>query len=48
MPFIRSLAFKYYAYTVALILSLGAIIPTYFYYAKKKLVCVIITALSNH
>ena len=48
MPFIRSLASKYYTYIVALILSLGVVIPIYFYCAKKKLVCVIIIALSNH
>ena len=45
MLFIRFLAFEYYTYIVALILSLSVIIPIYFYYAKKKLVYIIITAL---
>ena len=44
MPLIRSLISKYYAYIVILILSLGVIMPIYSYYAKKKLVCIIITA----
>ena len=48
MPFIRSLAFKYCAYIVILILLLGVIMPIYSYYTEKKLVCVIITALFNY
>ena len=48
MPVIRSLIFKYYAYSVALILLLGVIMPIYSCYTEKKLVCVIITASFNH
>ena len=48
MPFIRSLVSKYYAYIVALILLLGAIMLIYSYYTEKKLVCVIIAALFSH
>ena len=48
MPFIRSSASKYCAYTVALILLLGVVIPICSYYAEKKLVYIIITALSNY
>ena len=48
MPPIRSLAFKRLTYCfklVAVILLLGEIIPTYFYYAEKGLVYIIIIAL---
>ena len=45
MPPIRSLASEHRAYAVAVIFSLGEIIPFYFYYNKKKLVCVIIITL---
>ena len=45
MPPIRSLAFKYHTYIVALILLLSVIIPIYSCYTKKGLVCIIITAL---
>ena len=48
MPFIRSLASKYYTYIVALILSLGVVIPIYSYYTEKKLVYIIIIALFSH
>ena len=44
MPFIRFLASKRRAYIVAVILLLGEIMPIYSYYAKKKLVCIIIAA----
>ena len=44
MPFIRFLASKRRAYIVAVILLLGEIMPIYSYYAKKKLVHIIITA----
>ena len=47
MPFIRSLVSKrtaYYFKLVAIILSLGKIMPTYSYYAEKGLVCIIIIA----
>ena len=44
MPPIKLLVSKYYTYTVALILSLDAIMPIYSCYTKKKLVCVIIIA----
>ena len=45
MPSVRSLAFKYRVYIVLVILSLGEIMPIYLCCAKKKLVCIIITAL---
>jgi hypothetical protein len=45
MPFIRSLAFKRYAYVVVLILLLSEIIPTYSCYAIKELVYIAIIAL---
>ena len=47
MPFIRSLASKCHAYTIAVILSLGEIMPSYSYYKEKKLVCITIIALSS-
>ena len=48
MPPIRSLASECHAYTVALILSLGVIMPIYSYYTEKKLVYIVIAASSNH
>ena len=45
MPFIRSLAFKRRAYTVAVILLLGKIMPSYSCCKEKKLVYIIIIAL---
>ena len=42
------LVFKYHAYLVALILLFGVIIPIYSYCTKKKLVYIIIAALSSH
>ena len=47
MPFIRFLVFKYHAYIITLILLLGEIMPINFYYAEKKLVCIIIMAFSS-
>ena len=44
MPPIRSSASKYCAYIVALILSLGVIMPIYSCYTEKKLVYIIIAA----
>ena len=44
MPFIRSLASKYCTYTVAVILLLSEIMPSYSYYKEKKLVYIIIIA----
>ena len=44
MPPIRSLAFKYHIYIVAVILLLSEIIPSCSYYKEKKLVYIIITA----
>ena len=44
MPLIRSLVSKCCAYIISVILLLSEIMPIYSYYAKKKLVCVIITA----
>ena len=47
MPFIRSLVFKrtaYYFKLVAVILWLGKIMPTYFYYIEKGLIYITIIA----
>ena len=44
MPPIRSLASKRHTYTVAVILLLGEIMPSYFYYEERKLVYIIIIA----
>ena len=44
MPPIRSLASKRRTYTVAVILLLGEIIPSYSYYKEKKLIYIIIIA----
>ena len=48
MPFIRSLASKHHAYTIAIILLLSKIMLTYSHYAEKKLVYIIIIALFSH
>ena len=48
MPPVKSLAFKYCAYIVLVILLLGEIIPIYSYCIKKKLVYIIIIAFSSH
>ena len=42
MPSIRSLVSKHHTYTVAVILLLSEIIPSYSYYKEKKLVYIII------
>ena len=47
MPFVRSLASKYYAYIIATILSLNKIMPSYSCYIEKKLVYIIIAAPFN-
>ena len=47
MPPIRSLAFKYYTYLIALILLFSVIIPLYSYCAEKGLVYITIIALSS-
>ena len=47
MPFIRSLISKYPAHTVAIILLLGEVIPSYSHYKEKKLVYIAIIALSS-
>ena len=44
MPPIRSLASKRCAYTIAVILLLSKIMPSYSYYKEKKLVYIIIIA----
>ena len=44
MPPIRSLVSKHRAYTVAVILLLGEIMPSYSCYNEKKLVYIIIIA----
>ena len=51
MPFVRSLVSKrtaYYFKLVAVILSLGEIIPTYSYYIEKGLVYIAIIAPLGH
>ena len=48
MPPIRSLASKCYAYTMAVILLLGEIMPFCSCCEKKKLVCIIIAVPSSH
>ena len=48
MPPVRFLASKHHIYIVAVIFSLGEIMPIYSYYAKKKLVYVVIIAPSSH
>ena len=48
MPFIRSLISKYPAHTVAIILLLGEVIPSYSHYKEKKLVYIIIIALFSY
>ena len=45
MPFIRSLASKRHAYTIAVILLFSEIMPTCSCCMEKKLVYIIITAL---
>ena len=47
MTFIKSLASKRRAYTVAVILLLGEIMPSYSYYEEKKLVYIIIITPSS-
>ena len=47
MPSVRSLVLKHYAYVILIILLLGKIIPLYSCYIEKKLVYIIITALSG-
>ena len=47
MPFIRFLVFKYYTYIIILIFLLSKIMPIYSYCTEKKLVYIIIVALSN-
>ena len=47
MPFIRSLVSKRRAHTVAVILLLGEIIPSYSHCKEKKLVYIIIIAPSS-
>ena len=48
MPSIRSSAFKYYAYVVAVILLLGEIMSIYSCCVEKKLVYIIIVAPSSY
>jgi hypothetical protein len=47
MPSIRYSSSNYYNWLVTTILSLSVIIPSYSYYAEKKLVCVAIAAPSG-
>ena len=48
MPFIKSLVSKCCAYIVALILSLGVIMPIYSCYTEKGLICVAIIKFSTY
>ena len=48
MPSIRSSASKHRAYTIAVILLLGEIMPSYSRYEEKKLVYIIIIAPASH
>ena len=48
MPLIRFTASKRQTYVVAVILSLSKIIFIYSRYTKKKLVCIVIVALSSY
>ena len=48
MPLIRSLVFKRRTYTVAMIFLLSEIMPSYSCCEEKKLVYIIIIALSNY
>ena len=48
MPPIKSLASKRHAHAVAVIFSLGEIMPSYSYYDEKKLVYITIIALFSH
>ena len=48
MPFIKSSAFKYYTYAVTVIFLFSEIMPPCSYYKEKKLVYIIIMALSSH
>ena len=43
-----SVASIYYTILITLILSISKIMPSYFYYIKKGLIYIIITALSGH
>ena len=45
MPFIKSLISKRCTYVIAVILLLGKIMPTCFYYMLKRLIYIIIAAL---
>ena len=48
MPPIKSLVSKRHTYIVAVILSLGKIMPSYSHYKEEKLVYIIITALFSY
>ena len=48
MPPVRSSASAYHTYIVALVLSFSVIMPMCFYYTKKKLVYITITAFFNY
>ena len=48
MPPIRYLASERRTYIISVILLLSEIMPLYSHYAKKKLVYIIIIALSSH
>ena len=47
MPFIRSSAFKRWAKLVSTIILLGEIMPSYSRCIKRRLLCVVIAALSS-
>ena len=48
MPPIRSSASKCHAYIISVILLFSEIMPLYSYYAKKKLVYIVIIAPFSH
>ena len=48
MPPIRSSASRRYNKLVTLIISINKVMPSYSYYVKKGLVCVIIAAPSSY
>ena len=48
MPFVRSTVSKYYTLLVLTIVLLGEIMPLYSCCTKKKLLYIIIVALSSH
>ena len=48
MPFIRSSVSKHWAKLISIIILLGKIMPSYFYYIKRRLLYIIIIALFGY